>query len=400
MGSVEEGFMSPFGKRAKAVVGDRAKIFVVGRILDVRTAEQILTDGAADMVAMTRAHIADPFIVNKFREGREDETIRCVGANVCVSRLIDNVDVACVMNPTTGRERQWGDGTLEKVAPEEIRKVAIIGGGPSGLKCAAIAATRGHKVTLYEQAQELGGHLNLLKRLPTRQGWQGAIDNLVRPLAKVEVEVRLGTTVTAALVVQAQPDVIVCATGATYDRTGYSPYRPERETIPGIDQAQVIDIAVATQRALIDSLSLGKRVLILDETDAYLPLGLAEVLAKAGVHVEVVTPHLFVGEDTLKTLEMPYLFPRLKAAGVKLTAQHFVEKINTNSVEIYDIWGGERRVIDVDAVVIAMMRSPNDALFQEIRRSFKKELYRIGDAVTPRKLEAVIYEGEKLGREL
>ena len=304
------------------------------------------------------------------------------------------------MNPTTGRERQWGDGTLEKVAPEEVRKVAIIGGGPSGLKCAAIAATRGHKVTLYEQAQELGGHLNLLKRLPTRQGWQGAIDNLVRPLAKVEVEVRLGTTVTAALVVQAQPDVIVCATGATYDRTGYSPYRPERETIPGIDQAQVIDIAVATQRALIDSLSLGKRVLILDETDAYLPLGLAEVLAKAGVHVEVVTPHLFVGEDTLKTLEMPYLFPRLKAAGVKLTAQHFVEKINTNSVEVYDIWGGERRVVEVDTVVIAMMRSPNDALFQEIRRSFKKELYRIGDAVTPRKLEAVIYEGEKLGREL
>ena len=400
MGSVEEGFMAPFGKRAKAVVGDRAKVFVVGRILDVRMAEQILTDGAADMVAMTRAHIADPFIVNKFREGREDETVRCVGANVCVSRLIDNVDVACVMNPATGRERQWGEGTLQIVSPEERRKVVVVGGGPAGLKCAAIAAKRGHTVILYEQTQELGGHLNLLKRLPTRQGWQRAIDNLTRPLAKAGVEVRLGTTVTTAVLTQEKPDVVVCATGSTYARTGYSPYRPERDAIPGTDQVHVIDVVVATKRALTDPGSLGKRVLILDETDTYLPLGLAEILAQASVQVEVVTPHLFVGEDTLKTLEMPHLFPRLKAAGVRLTAQQFVEKININSVEIYDIWGGERRTMEVDTVVIAMMRSPNDALFQEIRQSFKKELYRIGDAVAPRKLEAVIYEGEKLGREL
>lgn len=400
MGSVEEGFMSPFGKRAKAVVGNRGKIFIVGRILDLRMAEQILADGAADMVAMTRAHMADPFVVNKTREGREDEVTRCVGANVCVSRLIDNVDVTCVMNPGMGREQYWGEGSLEKVEPGEVRKVAIIGGGPAGLKCAAIAAQRGHKVVLYEKTQELGGHLNLLKQLPTRKSWQSAIDNLIRPLAKAGVEVRLGTAATTELLLQEIPDVIVCATGATYDRTGYSPYRPERDAIPGVEQKHVVDVATATRQALADPQSLGKQVLIVDETDSYLALGLAEVLAKADVRVEVITPHLFVGEDTLKTLEMPHLFPRLKAAGVKLTAQQFVEQINPNSVEIYDIWGGERRTVEVDTVVIAMMRSPNDALFQEIRQNFKKELYRIGDAVAPRKLEAVIYEGEKLGREI
>lgn len=400
MGSVAEGFMVPFGKRAKAVVGNRAKVFIVGRILDVRMAEQILADGAADMVAMTRAHMADPFIVTKSREGREDEVTRCIGANVCVSRLIDNVDVTCVLNPSMGRERQWGDGTLQAVTPEERRKIAIVGGGPAGLKCAAIAAKRGHTVTLYEQAHELGGHLNLLKQLPTRQGWQGAIDNLTRPLVKAGVDVRLGTTITTALLLQEKPDVIVCATGSSYDRTGYSPYRPERESIPGVAQKHVLDVATATRQALADPQSLGKRVLIVDETDAYLALGLAEVLARAGIQVEVVTPHLFVGEDTLKTLEMPHLFPRLKAAGVRLTAQQFVEKIEANGVEVYDIWGGERRTIDVDTVVLAMMRSPNDALFQDIRQNFKKELYRIGDAVAPRKLEAVIYEGEKLGREI
>jgi hypothetical protein len=96
---------------------------------------------------------------------------------------------------------------------------------------------------------------------------------------------------------------------------------------------------------------------------------------------------------------MAHLFPRLKAVSVKLVAQQFVESIDGPHVEVYDIWGGERRTIEVDTVVLAMMRSPNDALFRDLRTSFK-DLHRIGDAVAPRKLEAVIYEGEKLGREI
>jgi hypothetical protein len=126
---------------------------------------------------------------------------------------------------------------------------------------------------------------------------------------------------------------------------------------------------------------------------------LAEVLAKAGVGVEVITPHLFVGEDILKTLEMAHLFPRLKAAGVKLSAQQFIESIDGPRVEVYDIWGSERRIVEADTVVLAMMRSPNDTLFHDLRSGFKA-IHRIGDAVAPRKLEAVIYEGEKLGREI
>ena len=399
MGSVPEGFMVPFGKRAKEIIGDRAKVFIVGRIIDVRMAEQILADGAADMVAMTRAHMADPFIVNKTREGHEEEITRCVGANVCVSRLIDNVEVTCVMNPVMGRERQWGEGSLKRVAQGGAKKIAVVGGGPAGLKCASIAAKRGHKVVLFEQEPELGGHLNLLKHLPTRAGWQGAIDNLARPLEKAGVEIRLQTAATQELIATEKPDVLVCATGATYDRTGYSPYRIDRATIPGVEQPHVLDIATATRKALAAVASLGKRVLILDETDGYLPLGLAEVLANAGVSVEVLTPHLFVGEDTLKTLEMAHLFPRLKAVSVKLSAQQFIESIDGPRVEVYDIWGGERRTVEVDTIVLAMMRSPNDTLFHDLRSSFK-DLHRIGDAVAPRKLEAVIYEGEKLGREI
>jgi len=276
--------MVPFGKRAKAIVGSGARVFIVGRILDLRLAEQIVKDGAADMVAMARAHMADPFLVTKVREGREKELIRCVGANECVNRLFQNREVICVMNPTAGRERQWGHGTLKMVSKDEAKKIVVVGGGPAGMKAAAVASKRGHQVTLWEQEKEPGGHLNLLKQLPTRAEWHTAIDNLTREMEGGGVKMRLGMTATAELLQQEHPDAVVCATGSHYDSGGLSPYRPDRETIPGSDQENVMDVSTATKRALANPTSLGKRVVILDETGGYLPLGLAEVLATQGGH--------------------------------------------------------------------------------------------------------------------
>lgn len=397
----QHGFMIPFGKRAKEIVGNRAKVFIVGRIIDVSMAEQVIADGAADMVGMTRAQMADPFLVAKVREGREKEIIRCVGANECVARLFENREVICLMNPTSGRERQWGHGTLKRVRPDAAKRIIVVGGGPAGMKTAAVAAKRGHTVTLLEREHQLGGHLNLLKQLPTRAEWHTAIDNLTREMEVAGVTVRLGVIATREVLAHEQPDAVVCATGATYTTTGLSPYRPERESIPGHDQGNVLDVSTATRRALQEPTALGKRVLIVDETGAYLPLGLAEVLAtRGGVRVEVISPHLFIGEDLVRSAEMPLLFPRLAAAGVTLTAQHFVEQIRGNTVEVYHLWGGgKREITDVDTVVISMMRTPNDALFHEIRSSFP-HVHRVGDAVAPRKPAAVIYDGEKLGREL
>ncbi len=397
----KHGFMIPFGKRAKEIVGARAKVFIVGRIVDLSMAEQIIGDGAADMVAMARAHLADPFLAAKMREGREKEIIRCVGANECVARLFENREVICMMNPASGRERQWGQGTLKMVSKDAAKKIVVVGGGLAGMKTAAVAAKRGHKVVLLEKEQVLGGHVNVLKQLPTRAEWHTAIDNLTCEMEVAGVEVRLGVNATKEVIAQEKPDAVVCATGAAYTTAAPSPYRSERTAIPGCDQKNVIDVSTATKRALRDPTSLGKRVIIVDETASYLPLGLAEVLAtQGGVEVEVITPHLFVGEDLLRTLDMPMLFPRLVAAGVKLTAQHFIEKIEGNTVEVYHLWGGVHRFIsEVDTVVISAMRTPNDGLFNEIRDSFK-EVHRVGDVVAPRKPMAVIYEGEKLGREI
>lgn len=393
--TVEDGFMIPFGRRAKEIVGDRAKVFIVGRIRDIELAKRVIAEGSADMVGMTRAHIADPFLVAKTRAGRDREIIRCAGVNECVARIADGRQMICMMNPATGRERTLGHGTL---TPATAKRVAVVGSGPAGLKVAATAAARGHEVTLFEQRSELGGHLNLLKRFPTRSGWQIVIDNLSRAIERSGARVQLGTEADASLLGGAE--VVVCATGSHFDRTGFTPFRPERDGIPGAEQENVLALDVAAERALADPSSLGRRVVIVDDTGFYLPLGLAEIMAEAGAEVEVVSRHLVIGEHVIKTLEAGHLFPRLAAAGVRMSAQHFVESVEGDRVQVYDIWGaGTRTVTDVDTVVLSLLRSSQTRLFDAARGRFER-VERIGDALAPRTPTMAIYEGEKLGRDL
>jgi len=271
--SVPHGFMIPFGKRAKEIVGDRARVFIVGRIVDLGMAESVLADGVADMVGMMRALLADPFLIAKAREGREREITKCAGVYDCGNRLFQNREVACMLNPAAGRERQWGEGTLKPAANGTVKRIVVVFGGPAGMKTAAVAGRRGHKVALLEKENELGGHINLIRRLPTRGEWQTAIDNLVHAMEAARVEVSLNVTATRELLLDRKPDTVICATGAHYDTTGFSPYRPDRDFIPGYEQSNVIDVATATSTALTDPRALGRKIVILDETAAYLPSG-------------------------------------------------------------------------------------------------------------------------------
>jgi hypothetical protein len=119
-----------------------------------------------------------------------------------------------------------------------------------------------------------------------------------------------------------------------------------------------------------------------------------------GAEVEVVTPHMFAAEDVFRTSEMPFLFGRLAKANVRITAQEIIDRIEGDRVEIRGIWDGRvRTVAGVDTVVVAVSRVPNDGLYEELKDSFKG-VRRVGDALAPRRTAEVIYEGEKVGREL
>ena len=397
---VKNGFMLPFAKRAKAVVGNRAKVFVVGRIVELHQAEQAIAEGTTDMVAMTRAQMAEPHLVKKTREGRQKEIRRCMGANECVARLFDNKPVTCAVNPSVGRETRWGSDTLQPVTPEAAKDVLVVGGGLAGMKTAAVAGSRGHRVTLLEREERLGGHLNLLMALPTRKEWGTAIDNLARAMEVAGVEVRLGEEATPEIVEREKPDAVVVATGSRWDCDGRSQFRPGQARLAGTEQENVVDVGTATGRALADAGALGQRLVILEETGFYLPLGLAEILAKGGVEVEIVTPRALVGEDVMRTLDLSFVMPRLEEAGVVCTTQTNVDKIEGDRVHVRSVWGGQPRAIEgVDTVVISMLRSPNDALYRALEGRVA-ELHRVGDVLAPRRPVQSMYEGEELGRAL
>jgi len=397
-----EAWLAPFGQRAKEIVGDRAKVMLVGKIRDLHTAETVLADGAADRVARAPQLLTDAHTVNKTRDGREDEIIRCNRCNECAGRLWEHRELVCALNPISGREAYWGEGSLVSVDAAAQKHVVVVGAGPAGMKAAAVAAKRGHRVQLLEQRGELGGHLRLYERLPAMSDWSIAIDNLQREVHNAGVEVLLNTAADGETLSRLDADHVVIATGASYQRDGLSLYRPERSAIPGADLDHVWDAGSAAHKALEDPKAFGEKVLIIDETGAHLPFAVAEVLATAGVQVEVLSPRLYAGEKLYRNLDILYIFPRLKALGVTITHQDFVEAIRAGEVDVYDIWAGSEALETrpgVDSVVLSILRQPNDSLYQAAAAKFSA-VSRIGDVVAPRDVTAVIYEGEALGREL
>ena len=194
------------------------------------------------------------------------------------------------------------------------------------------------------------------------------IDDLAVVLELNGVEIRPGVTASATELAAERPDVVVFATGSTWDRTGFSAGRPDRATMPGADQDHVMDVATAAWAALGDPAVLGARVLILDDTGTYLPLGLAELLGEGGVEVEVLSRLPVIGDQIAGTQDLPWLLPRLGALNVRLSPNHFIEAIHGSDVDVYETLTRRARQVEaVDTVVLSMLRSPDDVLFRALR---------------------------------
>jgi 2,4-dienoyl-CoA reductase-like NADH-dependent reductase (Old Yellow Enzyme family) len=397
--NVEEGFALPFSARAKAVVAEGAAIFVAGRVVDPLMAAVAIADGKADMVAMSRAHLADPHLLRKARTGELRRITRCIGVNTCVGRALRNEPVTCVLNPVTGREAQWGEGTLVPVPEGEARRVVVVGAGPAGLRVGATAAARGHDVVVHERNGEPGGHLRDVAWLPSRGAWARAIEDLVTALESSGGALVLNSDLGPDQLERDAPDTVLVAAGADWDALGASSTRPNRAQIPGIETGNVLALDVALRTARQDRGSLGRRVLIFDETGTYPPLGLAEALAAAGARVEIVTPGGTLGAVASVDLELPHVLPRLRVLDVVLTTGHHIEDVEGSTVRLGDTWGSTRTTREADSIVLAVGRVPRDEIYHALRGRLP-DVRCLGDALAPRTTAAVIHEAEAVAREL
>jgi len=362
----------PYAREVKKVVD--VPVMCIGKITDPAEAESIIAAGDADMVGMTRAHIAEPAIMRKISEGRNEDARPCIHANEgCFGRKQRVGDLACVFNPRTGREHKW-----ERMRPvENFKSVMIIGGGPAGLEAARVAAKRGHDVVLHERTDSLGGQVKLLSRTPHRSDYMVIVKWLERQARKAGTLVRLGSEVTAEAVLAANPDVVIVATGA----------EDARPDVPG----------VVTARQLLAGANVGKRVVVGDWDGRNMGMSVAEALAQRGHEVEIVSNTFYIGQDAELMIWRPS-YDRLMKLGVRMSALEDIVAIEPGRV-VTERSDGSKRTIEADSVVVCTKGRAERGLWRALKGKVKA-LHAIGDCWAPRQLEQAIFEGARVGREI
>ncbi len=397
---VESGYNQSISNPIKSVL-KKTKLGVVGRYVEPFFAERLLTENLADMVAMTRALIADPELPNKTMSGRIDQIRPCIGAlQDCWGRMNRGLPISCTVNPSVSREREWGIDSLKEANVK--KKVLVIGGGPAGLETARVAAARGHKVMIYEKSGNLGGQALLAAKLPGRVdvkaivNWEGGELRRLGVEVKYHAEIIPNQEVIDYVIDEEKPDVVVIATGSKPINNGFQAYtfhEIEGWTDPGVRT----DVDV-----LEEKLEIGKKVIVADTLGFIEAPGIAEFLARREKDVEIVTYHPCVALELRLMNHFDHLFPRLIGANVKMTPNTWISKIERTDVYLYNVFfKQDKRVVrDVDNVVLITGKIQNDSLFPMFKSKLK-ETYLAGDSnLGGARIGNAIYDGQRIGRML
>ncbi len=370
-------YVAPHAAAVRAAVSK--PVIVTGRTVNPIDAERVLADGHADLCGMTRALISDPEMPNKARAGRIDDIRTCIGCNqACIGHMHMGVPISCIQYPESGRELVYGGRGRATAA----RRVLIVGGGPAGMKAAAVAAERGHEVALYERSPALGGQVLMAATLPGRGEFGGLVANLQREVEAAGVEVRTNAEVTRELVIDRAPDVVVLATGA----------RPYLPPIPGTDA----DHVVTAWQVLRDEVEIRGSVVVADWRCDWIGLGVAQKLAIAGHPVHLCVNGTMPGE-TIQQYVRDQMVGALHRLGAQVTPLARLQCVSDDAVHFIHTTSGEPIVVgSVDTVVLALGHAARNELEAELA-DFSGELSIIGDCLCPRTAEEAVFEGLKAG---
>jgi 2,4-dienoyl-CoA reductase-like NADH-dependent reductase (Old Yellow Enzyme family)/thioredoxin reductase len=378
----------------------RLPVFHAARIADIATARHAIREGLLDMVAMTRAHIADPNIVAKLEAGQEGLIRPCVGATHCQSQYRPH----CIHNPSTGRETTLPQTVARSDRPG--RRVVVVGGGPAGLEAARVCAERGHRVTLFEAAARLGGQVLLAARASWRKDIVGIVDWRQHELRRLGVELRLNAYAERADVVNAEPDVVIIATGGT----------------PDIEWIQGADLCTSVWDAIGAAAPLANDIVIYDGTGRHPAPQAAELAVAQGRKVQLVAIDGQLAQE-LTYAERAIWKKRAYELKLPIVFDHEIEKVerrgNRLTATFRNLMTRTAIELSADQVIVEHGTLPADGLYRELREESANngvtdldallagirqphakagafELHRIGDAAASRNIHAAILDAIRL----
>lgn len=384
--------------------------FHAARIPDVATARHAIASGKLDMVGMTRAHMADPHIVRKIIEKREDDIRPCVGANYCLDRIYQGGLAFCLHNPATGREE-----TMPHLIPPAAgkKRITIVGAGPAGVEAARVAAERGHQVTVFEAADQPGGQIRLTAQDPRRREMIGVIDWRMAQAERKGVTFHFNTFADADTVLATDPDEVIIATGGL----------PHTAVL-----AQGNDLVHSAWDILSGDVKPASNVLIFDDAGDHAALQAADLISATGAAVEIVTPDRSFAPEVMAMNLVPYM-RNLQKRNTTFTVTWRLMSVARDGNQLRATLGSDygdfRKERLVDQVIVNHGTRPLDDLYfalkplsrnlgevdydalstggpQQILRNpeARFRVFRIGDAVAARNTHAAIYDALRLVKDL
>jgi dimethylamine/trimethylamine dehydrogenase len=373
----------------------------VGWFTSPDTMVRMIRDGVLDMIGAARPSIADPFLPRKIEEGRYDDIRECIGCNICVSGDFTMSPIRCTQNPSMGEEwrRGWHP---ERIRPKESdAKVLIVGAGPAGLEAAMMLGRRGYEVVLADRAAELGGRVLREARLPGLAAWGRVVDYRRSQIDRLpNVEPAFHSELTAEEILSYEFDHVAIATGATWRRDGVGRWHHRPLDLTGLDVLTPDELLAGERPA-------GRRVVIFDDDHYYMGGVLAELLAREGREVSIVTPAARVSDWTTHTMEQHRIQRRLLELGVTTLTSRTVVSAGPGTVRTVCRYTLEERDMGADALVLVTARLPRESLVLELEEragdwaaAGLRSVRAVGDALSPGTIAQAVWDGRRFAEEL